>query len=79
MEKIKKHQKGLLAKGEHYSDYWRLLKVDKVAAYRAPLTWRSEVNILDLVDLEKINTWYEHIKSGIIYNVHGTDNMIHAD
>jgi hypothetical protein len=71
--------KGLLAKGEHYSDYWRLLKVDKVAAYRAPLTWRSEVNVLNLVDRGDICDWYENIKSGIIYNVHGIDDMIMAD
>lgn len=71
--------KGLLAKGEHYSHYWLSLNIDKVAAYRAPLTWRSEVNVLNLQNNDTVCDWYEYIKSGIIYNVHGVDNMIMAD
>lgn len=71
--------KGLLNKGEHYSHYWNEMNVDKVAAYRAPLTWRSEVNILNLQKKENVCDWYQYIKSGIIYNVHGVDCMLAAD
>jgi hypothetical protein len=71
--------KGLLDRSEHYSHYWNELDVDKVAAYRAPLTWRSEVNILNLQSNNVVCDWYEYIKSGIVYNVHGVDCMIHAD
>jgi len=67
---------GRLKEFEHYSSYWNNLRIDKVAAMRSPLTWRSEVNILNL---KKYNKWYKYITSGIIYNVHGCDCMIAAD
>ena len=71
--------KGLLAENQHYSNYWNNRGVDTVAAMRAPLTWRSEVNILHLQNNDELNKWYSHIDSGIIYNVHGFDNMLQAD
>ena len=71
--------KGLLGENQHYSAYWNNRNIDTVAAMRAPLTWRSEVNILHLQNNEKLNQWYSHIYSGIIYNVHGYDNMLQAD
>lgn len=71
--------KGLLDKNVHYSKYWLNKNVDKVAALRAPLTWRSEINILNLISNEDTDEWYKHINTGIIYNVHGFDNMLQAD
>ena len=70
---------GLLKEGRHYSNYWNEKHVDVVAACRAPLTWRSEVNVLNLEKDAQIKHWYRHIKGGIIYNIHGNDNMLHAD
>ena len=71
--------KGLLKEEEHYSQYWNEKNIDKVVAMRAPLTWRSEVNILHLQDNEKTHEWYRYLYSGIIYNVFGKDCMLHAD
>jgi hypothetical protein len=70
---------GLLKRNQHYSSYWNKRGFSTVAAMRAPLTWRSEVNILHLQDSSEVNEWYKHINSGIIYNVHGADTMIAAD
>lgn len=70
---------GLLVKDKHYSYYWLEKEVDTVAAMRAPLTWRSEVNILNLVRNEETEYWYQYIRSGIIYNIHGYDTMLQAD
>lgn len=70
--------KGLLKENEHYSCYWNERNVDKVVAMRSPLTWRSEVNLLNLQNNEKVNEWFKYMKSGIIYNVWGVDNMLHA-
>jgi hypothetical protein len=67
--------KGLLAKDEHYSNYWNERKTQKVSAVRSPMTWRSENNILYLQNNSLLKTWYSHIYSGIIFNVHGTDFM----
>ncbi len=71
--------KGLLNEFEHYSRYWNDRKIDKVVAMRAPLTWRSEANILNLQNNDKVNEWYKYLYSGIIYNVWGIDCMLHAD
>ena len=71
--------KGLLNEFEHYSQYWIKKGVTQVAAERAPLTWRSEVNILNLKNNEKIDEWFKYLTSGIVYNVWGVDCMIGAD
>jgi len=72
--------KGLLNEWEHYSGFWNKRNVSKVAAMRAPLTWRSEVNTLNFVDNDNTDKWYKYLQNGCtIYNVHGTDMMLHAD
>jgi len=71
--------KGLLEKNTHYSTYWNERDVDIVVACRPPLTWRSEVNKLNLISGAKQKHWYKHITGGIIYNIHGHDTMLHAD
>lgn len=71
--------KGLLKEGEHYSKYWSSRHVKKVVAMRAPLTWRSESNVLNFKDTLDVHDWYKYLDSGIIYNVWGCDCMQHAD
>lgn len=71
--------KGLLKEEEHYSKYWNNRYVKNVAACRSPLTWRSEINKLNLIKNEKTEEWYQYLNSGIIYNVFGNDCMLHAD
>lgn len=71
--------KGLLKEHEHYSQYWNKRNVDTVVAMRAPLTWRSEANLLHLQNNDKVNEWYKYLYSGIVYNVWGVDTMIAAD
>ena len=70
---------GLLKEHEHYSAYWNSKGAGQVVAERAPLTWRSEVNILNLQDSEEMRDWYQYTTSGIIYNVWGVDCMLAAD
>jgi hypothetical protein len=74
-----KPMKGLLARNQHYSNYWNKRGRDTVSALRAPLTWRSEVNTLHLMQNGETERWYKYLNSGIVYNVHGVDCMIHAD
>jgi hypothetical protein len=71
--------KGLLGRDEHYSKYWIKKEVKEVAAMRAPLTWRSEVNKLTLKDSDDTNFWYQYLDSGVVYNIHGVDTMLQAD
>ena len=70
---------GLLKEHEHYSQYWNKIGAKQVIAERAPLTWRSEVNVLNLQRTEEMDDWYHYINSGIIYNVWGVDCMLAAD
>jgi hypothetical protein len=67
---------GLLARNEHYSRYWLDKKENKIAAMRAPLTWRSEINILNLKDNNNLKKWFKYLDKCIIYNIHGIDNML---
>ena len=71
--------KGLLNEFEHYSSYWNELGIKKVLASRAPMTFFTESNILNLKNNKELKKWFGHIYSGIIYNVHGMDVIISAD
>lgn len=71
--------KGLLKEHEHYSQYWNNRKVDKVVAMRAPLTYSSEANLLNLQNNDNVNEWYKYLYSGIVHNVWGVDCMQYAD
>lgn len=71
--------KGLLQNKQHYSYYWNKKGVNTVVAMRSPLTWRSEVNKLNLQNNGEVNRWFKYLKSGIVYTVHGVDCMLAAD
>lgn len=70
---------GLLNNGQHFSSYWNKKNVSKVIGMRSPLTWRSEVNELLLQNTDECNYWYKYLSTGIVYNIHGQDCMLHAD
>jgi hypothetical protein len=74
-----KNPKGLLKRDEHYSNFWNKKGIKKVAAMRAPLTWRSEVNILNFINNSQTSEWYKYLTGGIVYNIFGIDNMLQAD
>ena len=71
--------KGLLQEHEIFSDYWLKRNVDKVASMRAPLTWRSEVNVVNIKQSAETNEWYSYLYSGLVYNIYGVDCMLQAD
>lgn len=71
--------KGLLQEHEIFCDYWVKRNVNKVAAMRAPLTWRSEVNVVNIKQDENTDEWYQHLYSGLVYNIYGVDCMLQAD
>jgi hypothetical protein len=70
--------KGLLNKRQFYSKYWNDKQIDRVAALRSPMTWKSEINVLDLKKNEDTEFWYKDIYSGIIYNIFDDSTMLHA-
>jgi hypothetical protein len=68
--------KGLLARDEHYNKTWLDKNETQIASLRAPLTWKSEVNILNLKTNKEIERWYKYINIGAIFNIHGCDHML---
>lgn len=70
---------GALKEFEHYSNFWNQRGKTEVVAMRSPLTWRSEVNKLNLKNNELTEKWFKYLTSGIVYNVWGCDCIIHAD
>jgi len=65
--------KGLLNRDEHYNRYWLDQKENKLVAMRAPLTWKSEINPINLKENSKIKEWYKYLNNCIVYNVFGND------
>lgn len=70
---------GALKEFEHYSNFWNKKGKTDVVAMRSPLTWRSEVNKLTLINNDLTEKWFKYLTSGIVYNVWGCDCIIHAD
>jgi len=70
---------GILGRDNYFSEFWNRRGINKVAAMRAPLTWRSEVNVLDLVESAETKEWFKYITSSVVLNIHGNDCMIFAD
>jgi len=64
---------GVLKRNEHYNHYWKSRDENKIAGMRSPLVWRSEVDILNLVDSPMMNEWYKYLHECCIFNVHGID------
>lgn len=71
--------KGLLKENEHFSKYWNDKNINQVAGLRSPLTWRSEINILNLKNTLEMQKWYQYLDNAIILNIWGSDFMIFAD
>ena len=76
MEWITGHPvKGLLGKGQFYSQYWNNINVNKVDCMRSPLTHFSEHYVVDLLKNEQTEKWFKYSYSGIIVNVHDEHTM----
>lgn len=67
--------RGLLGRGQFYSQYWNNKGVKEVDCMRSPLTHFSEHYVVDLIDNEKIAKWFKYSYSGIIVNVHDEHTM----
>lgn len=68
--------KGLLNRNEHYNKYWSDKKEKNIVAMRAPLTWRSEIQVLNLKENNKTNKWFQYLKNCVVYNVFGNDCLL---
>ncbi|NEW08215.1 hypothetical protein GK047_19630 [Paenibacillus sp. SYP-B3998] len=67
---------GLLQEGEFYSKYWLDRDVDKVAAFRAPMTSHNNNRILRLKETEEMQKWFRYMNTVTILNA--WDTTTHA-
>lgn len=67
--------RGLLQKGQFYSQYWNNRGTKQVDCMRSPLTHFSEHYVVDLIDNEQTSKWFKYSYSGIIVNVHDEHTM----
>ena len=67
--------KGLLKRGEFYSQYWNNLDVKKVDCMRSPLTHFSEHYVVDLKNDNEMKKWFQYSYSGMIVNCHDEHTM----
>ena len=69
--------KGLLGAGEFYIEYWRQKGVDKVGAFRSPMSCKENARVMNIVNNEEIIKWYGHLNGLIIFN--GWDTTVMAE
>lgn len=69
---------GLIQEHTCYNKYWQQKKAKNVCSLRSPLTWRSEVNGLNVINDSKADYWYQYLDSCHIQNVHGLDSMLNS-
>lgn len=72
---VGKPVRGLLNKGQFYSQYWNNRGEKKVDCMRSPLTHFSEHYVVELVDNEETAKWFKYSYSGIIVNTHDEHTM----
>ena len=69
---------GLLKAKEFYSYEWNNMKdeqgnsIDKVLAFRAPMSIHNNIRILNLVNNKLVNKWYRYMKTCVITNAWDT-------
>lgn len=67
---------GLLKAGEFYSKYWNDKNVDKVVAFRAPMTCHNNIRILRLINNRRLRYWYRYMGEVTVLN--SWDTTSHA-
>lgn len=67
---------GLLKSGEFYSAYWNERNINKVAAFRAPMTCHNNIRIFDLKNNHDMDNWYRYMNRCTILN--SWDTTTHA-
>ena len=72
---------GILNKNEFYSNTWNEKGVNKIVAYRSPMTSHNNIKIMNLVKNEKTEKWFRYMKTCTVFNAWDTttDKMNGAD
>lgn len=69
---FKKPVTGLLKKGEYYSRTWLDKGVNKVVAYRSPMTNHNNIKIFRFKDNKEVQKWYRFMTTCTVLNAFDT-------
>jgi hypothetical protein len=69
---FKKPVQGLLNKDEFYARTWLDKNINKVVAYRAPMTNHNNIKIFNLKDNDKLKKWYRFMTTCTVLNSYDT-------
>ena len=67
---------GLLKAGEIYSKFWVDKHVSQVVCFRAPMSCHNNIRLVNVVNDNDINYWYQYMTTANIVNCH--DAMAHS-
>jgi sulfur relay (sulfurtransferase) DsrC/TusE family protein len=67
---------GLLKANEFYSQTWLDKGVNRVVAFRAPMTCHNNIRIMNFIDNNEVRHWYKYIKTCTVLNA--WDTTTHA-
>jgi hypothetical protein len=72
---------GLLKKDEYYSRTWLDKGVNKVVAFRAPMTNHNNIKVMNFVDNDEVKKWFGNMTTCIVLNAWDTttESMNGAD
>lgn len=60
--------KGLLKSKEFFIEYWRNLNVDRVGAFRSPMSCKQNAKIMNICHRDEVIKWYGHLENVIVFN-----------
>lgn len=70
-----KEPKGLLKANEFYIKYWKDRNIEKVGAFRSPMSCKQNARVMNVCNRQEVDKWYSDIENMIIFNAWDTSCM----
>lgn len=67
---IEPEKMGLLKAGEIYSKYWADRNIERIACFRAPMSCKNNIRIVDVANSPEIREWYKYMTTVNVLNCH---------
>jgi hypothetical protein len=70
-----KKPQGLLNTNEFYIKYWKDRNIEKVGAFRSPMSCKQNARVMNICNKQEVDNWYSDIENMIIFNAWDTSCM----
>lgn len=67
---IEPEKMGLLKAGEIYSKYWADRNIERIACFRAPMSCKNNIRIVNVANNPEIREWYKYMTTVNVLNCH---------